>query len=194
MVFPIGSTPFGASYSDWTIRWWRWLLSIPKNRNPALDASGEFCGIFQNNPNVWFLAGTFGGLVERKCTIPVGKAVFMPLINYQCSFVDSISVTTEIELEAKCREEIDDIRNLNFRFNHLTLGDAFAYRVHSPVFVICLIKNNVLGADPGITHMASDGFWIFLKPLQAGKYEISSLASCRSGKIKIGASYEILIE
>ena len=40
-VFPIDSRPFGLSYSDWCIKWWQWISSIPKHINPAFDWGGN---------------------------------------------------------------------------------------------------------------------------------------------------------
>ena len=34
-IFPIESKPYGLSYGDWSVRWWKWLLSIPKSDNPS---------------------------------------------------------------------------------------------------------------------------------------------------------------
>lgn len=194
IIFPPDSKPYGVSYEEWAVKWWRWLLSIPKARNPALDSSGVNSTCNQDDPNVWFLAGTFGGSAERKCKIPSEKAIFMPIINYECSFADAPTVTTEQELAAKCRNEIDDIRDLAFMLNELSLTDMFPYRMRSPPFTIHLVENNVLDVDAGPTQMVSDGYWIFLKPLTTGMFHIKSFASCRSGKIRIGTSYELLVE
>jgi hypothetical protein len=194
MNFPIDATPFGLSYPQWTVEWWRWLLSIPKEKSPALDPTGMFCNTFQKDPNVWFLAGTFGGVDHRKCIVPFGRAIFMPIINYECSFAGSHNMREESELVSKCREEIGDIKDITFEINNNSLKNVSAYRVRSPLFAVRLIENNVLGLGPGVTQMVTDGFWIFLKPLNSGTHKITSLASCRSGKIRIGACYEIHID
>ena len=60
---------FGATYGEWSARWWQWALSIPAAVNPILDATGANCARDQVD-DVWFLAGTFGGTVTRSCTIP----------------------------------------------------------------------------------------------------------------------------
>ena len=92
-VYSIDSKPFGNTYSDWTARWWQWLVSIPTPSNPVNDTTGKNCMVGQDGP-VWFLAGptagyeAFGGQhsVERSCTIPSEKAVLFPVINSQCNF------------------------------------------------------------------------------------------------------------
>lgn len=193
MLFSPDSHPYGVSFPKWTIRWWRWLLSLPKEKNPALDESGVYSELSQEDRNVWFLAGTFDGLVERECDIPLGKAILMPIINYECSFADEPMVTTEKGLELKCKSEIDDIKNLTVIIDELLLRNLSRYRIRSPIFSIDLQDNNILGIISGSTRMITDGFWIFLKPLEGGNHKLTSFGSCRSGKIRIGATYNLHI-
>ena len=115
------------------------------------DSSGVNSSYNQDDSDVWFLAGTFGGSVERKCKIPSEKAIFMPIINYECSYADAPTVTTEQELATKCRYEIDDIRELTFMLNELPLTNMFPFRIRSPPFTIHLVENNVLDVDAGPT-------------------------------------------
>src|SRR2546423_13002944 len=81
MMFPLDSEPYDLSYIEWTGKWWRWALCIPKSNNPLLDSTGEHCAEGQTGP-VWFLAGTTCKIhsSERKCTIPSGKALLFPII------------------------------------------------------------------------------------------------------------------
>ena len=63
-------------------RWWKWALSAPDDRSPVLDRTGEFAD-WQQPTDVWFLAGTYGGRVVRRCSMPVGRPVFFPVFNTQ---------------------------------------------------------------------------------------------------------------
>src|SRR5690348_14298996 len=72
-VYAIGSKPSGLTYGDWTVKWWKWIFGIPKDTSPAIDTNGKNCAQGQNDPHVWFLAGTNGGSAERTCVIPLGK-------------------------------------------------------------------------------------------------------------------------
>ncbi|MGA7543100.1 MAG: hypothetical protein WBW34_08575, partial [Nitrososphaeraceae archaeon] len=67
LVFPVDSKPYGKSYAEWSAIWWQWLLSIPEDKSPAGDPTGERCETNQQG-QIWFLAGTFGGAAERTCT------------------------------------------------------------------------------------------------------------------------------
>ena len=63
MIFPPDSNPYGFSYSDWTVRWWKWVLSIPKETNPISDITGVHSAQCQKDPNVCF----WQGLSEVQC-------------------------------------------------------------------------------------------------------------------------------
>ena len=80
----------------------------PEESNPVDDKIGEFCNKNQNDPNVWFLAGTFGGKAERTCTIPVGKAILFPIINDLISFAEYTHLKTESELRSYAKSDLDE--------------------------------------------------------------------------------------
>lgn len=194
MLFPPESEPYGLKYVVWTIKWWKWVLSIPKQKNPVLDRSGLYLAEQQSDPNVWFLAGTLGGSVVRKCRVSIGKAILMPIINYECSFADEPSIKNVTDLELKCKSEIDDIKNLSFTIDQLNFGDLIPYRIRSPVFDVNLGENNILDVGEQHTKMITDGYWVFMKPLGAGSHRLMTSGSCQSGKIMIGTTYELYVE
>lgn len=81
VVPPDGTWYDTVTYGDLASKWVQWATSIPAERNPVLDLTGEFCGEGQEGP-IWFLAGTFGDTgVVRECTVPRGKAFFFPILN-----------------------------------------------------------------------------------------------------------------
>jgi hypothetical protein len=61
-------------------RWWQWAQSAPEDRSPVADTTGEYAG-WQQPDDVWFLAGTYGGRVVRRCEIPAGRPLFLPVLN-----------------------------------------------------------------------------------------------------------------
>jgi hypothetical protein len=63
-------------------RWWQWALSAPDACSPGRDVTGEFAG-WRQPDDVWFLAGTYGGRVVRRCSIPTDRPVFFPVFNTQ---------------------------------------------------------------------------------------------------------------
>lgn len=63
-------------------RWWQWALAAPEGRSPVEDTTGEHAA--WNQPDdLWFLAGTYGGRVVRRCALPSDRPVFFPVLNMQ---------------------------------------------------------------------------------------------------------------
>jgi hypothetical protein len=62
-------------------RWVRWVAAAGAVNNPLEDDTGEHAG--RNQPDdVWFLAGSYGRKpVSRSCVVPVGRELFLPLVN-----------------------------------------------------------------------------------------------------------------
>jgi hypothetical protein len=189
-IYEIDSNPYDITYTEWVIRWWRWLISIPRSSSPVFDLTGEFCDVSQKNPYVWFLAGTMGGTVTRNCTIPFGKAVLFPIIN---SFASEPAPTSEKDLEEWCKHETDDIGDVQASLDGEAV-DVQKYRLHSRCFTVSMPTDNCLGEPAGEATMASDGYWLFIEPLSPGTHALTSFGSCLAGKIKIGCTIHFLIK
>ena len=80
-----GEQFFGKSYNELASEWTNWLAVEPIATNPAFDPDGQFCDRNQHG-KVWFLASTFGGVVNRTCEMPAGKAIFISLGGVFVSF------------------------------------------------------------------------------------------------------------
>jgi hypothetical protein len=161
------------SYESWTEKWWRWLLAIPKPSSPAADKTGEYSSLNQGDPNVWFLAGTFGGSAERSCSIPVGRAVFFPLVNY-VEFIRGKKVfRDDSELVAYVRKHFDDVKELELSIDGLQSADFAKYRIQTAPFDVNLPKDDVFDVGAGPNRAAGDGYWLMLRPLSAGEHKIA---------------------
>jgi hypothetical protein len=167
-------------------------LSIPKSENPLIDDTGENCAKNQIGP-IWFLAGTLRGPTERSCTIPADRAILFPVINVEASVAEGDG-TTEEELAARVTFEMDHITDIRAVISETNLDELNLYRIQSPLFNVTLPADNVLGLPAQTTKMMSEGYWLFLKPLEPGKYDLDSFGSCLAGRIKIGVSYHLTIE
>ena len=61
-------------------RWVQWVAASGPLKNPVDDDTGEHAA--HNQPDdVWFLAGSYGKRVERRCVVPVGRELFVPVFN-----------------------------------------------------------------------------------------------------------------
>jgi hypothetical protein len=176
-VYSIDEKPYGLAYSNWTENFWKWMISIPQQNNPNLDPTGEKCMINQTDPNVWYLAPTFGGAAERTCVIPEGKAILFSLLVGECNYLENPELKTESELLSCAREGQDQPRTMAAAVDGTKLKDLEKYRVDSQLFDLTFPENNVYSVTPGKTKAVSDGFWVFLKPLPAGNHDIDFSAS-----------------
>ena len=170
-VVPVNSNFHGKTYGDWSADWWKWVLSIPADRNPLYDdGTGKFTTKAQSG-DVWFLTGSWNGTTELNCTVPAGKAIFLPIINNECSRVEGQG-KTEKELRACTKAIIDNVTVKEATIDKRPLKNLNDYRVASRLFVFRLPIDNVLGLPKGPSPSVSDGYWILLTPLSEGEHNI----------------------
>ena len=184
--------PYGTSRTKWTEKWWLWLHSIPKPVNPANDMTGEQCARNQIEPNMWFLAGTFGKLVKRTCLVPSKRAFLFPIINSVHLLSESLSFKSESDLEAKVKKEANNVTEMNLTIDGLQLLDLKKHRIHTRAFDIILPEDNIWGVKSGKTRAAADGYWIFLRPLSHGRHTIEFFGKDLD-LFQTGVTYELMV-
>lgn len=171
VFFQTNSSPYGQSFVNWTEKWWQWAFSIPKALSPIIDKTGENCSKGQEGP-VWYLAGTTKNTfhAKRSCLIPHQKSILFPIIVSLFSRSEKPAMTDE-ELVRYSSKDIDQTSFLQVIVDDFSFTDLSEFRVQS-FFNLDLIEGNIWNIPPGPTMAASDGFWVFLKPLSVGKHTI----------------------
>lgn len=195
-IFSQRSRPYGFSYGQWSERWWRWLLTIPKNENPVFDSFGTRAGINQSDPHVFFLCQTYSAVYpipHRQVRIPKGRSLFLPIINW-ISFTES-SAETDQDLFSAAKQRMDVIQDLEVIINGIEVKRLPQhYRAQSPFFNCVLPRENIIEVSPGSIRAISDGYWLFFKPQgQDVQVRLSSFGSCSSGATRIGVMYDLSI-
>jgi hypothetical protein len=193
-IYSLLEQPFGKSWQEWTTRWWRWFLTTPREIHPVYDCSGAYAFVNQEDEEVFFLAGTTGGRVERNITIPFGKAVLFPVINFVTSYSEDPALKTDAEMVAHAKSNIDDIVKKEAVIDGTTLFVTEDNRVQTPPFDFSFPSNNIYGVKEGPSRGVGDGFWIFLKTLRPGLHKIRTYGSCLSGRIEIEANVELIVK
>lgn len=181
-VAPLQAHAHGRSYAEWAAAWQQWFLRAPASSHPVLDETGARCGDGQAGP-VWFLAGNFGGTTIRECDVPVGKALFFPLVNafYTVwdidpppnTYAELVPMVTAFADGGTVTAEIDGV----------PVVDAQAYRVQSTQAAAVMPLDNVTGTtaaechteDDGLLHCPlslANGWYLMLPPLSAGDHTI----------------------
>jgi hypothetical protein len=177
-TFPSDSEPYGLTYGEWSAEWWKWLDSIPEDRNPAADTTGAFCAENQNASGpVWYLAGTWGSKEERSCTIPFGKGLLLSPIEILCSPADTPGIRTEEDMRKCAKEDQDKVNLVRVTVDGMDIPNMTEYRFQSPLFNLTLPENNALGVPAQENQGVSDGYFVMLKPLSRGEHEIRSVGS-----------------
>jgi hypothetical protein len=179
-ILPPNSNPFGKSYAEWAAEWWKYALSLPAASSPLTDPTGANCGVGQSGP-VFFLVGTADGstVVRDQCEVPVGKAIFFPAINFICAVPEDGNTPSEIRDLCSWATDFIDLARVTVDG---TETDVFKdYRFPTPFFPFYGAVNNPFDqacGTPGTCYEGfhttgfSDGYWVMLPPLSAGKHTI----------------------
>lgn len=192
------SRPYGLTYGQWTVEWWRWFLSIPKLVNPAFDKSGEYANVNQKRGEVWFLAGKVGDenadLPERSCEVPRSHSILFPVINCEVNSLELPELTSHRDLVDHVSKDENSIILKECVLDNITVP---VQRVKSDpsVFEVKIDPDNPYNVyGGGVTIAAADGYWVFLKPLPVGNHDISFRGSCENGRLNSGATYHLQVE
>ena len=191
-TFPPQSTPFGKSYGDWAAEWWKWRLGIPASTSPVTDKTGAFGQIGQSGP-VWFLTredeitysdGFPSARVERTCTVPLGKALFLvPMTDawfspeYDEFVTKNFTGNTLVEKQrAAAKFAVDHAQNMKVIVDGIEVPNVSSFRATTPEFTINLPQDNLLEGSPpaGPRKTVADGYWLMLEPLSEGKHKIET--------------------
>jgi hypothetical protein len=195
--FSSDSYPYGLSYGEWTVKWWQWILSIPKSCNPLEDQSGENAAINQPTEHVWFLAGKLGSEAEnfplRNCNIPVGKSILFPVINCEANPIEFPELKTKEDLIDHVVKDENTIVKKSCLLNDISI-DVQRVKSDPEIFEVKLNDDNVYDVNGGITFAHADGYWCFLQPLPPGVYKLSFRGSCENGRLCSGADYRLKIQ
>jgi hypothetical protein len=199
-LFTQNDTPYGKSMQEWSNRWWNWMVGQPKSTNPTEDSDGTYANNCQTYQNVFFLSGTTTnkGSVTRKCNVPDGKSVLLPVICYEHSILEDGNINNANQLLTLATQDLSAYGrdNVSAKIN----GDQYKIdngiiRIKSPLFSLTLPKDNVWDSgNEGPTIAAADGYWIFINDLDPGSYDISVRAQpskSSSDSLEIDTSYKM---
>lgn len=172
-------------------------IPVLDGSHPALDVGDVDCGLGQWSRGVWFLETTpdLAGDFERRCTVPKGVTLYVPVFQWFCSEeFDGVPIP---ECLAQGQEGFDLI-DFELKVDGVTLDDAAleAYRVQTGVFELPLVEDSfwefVVGVelDDSITF-ASDAIGALVGPLPQGEYEIVVSASSEAFEFAGSLTYKI---
>lgn len=175
-IFPPESKPYGLSYEQHIKDFWKWIISIPQDKNPWGDQTGENCAIGQletNSSTLFYLSGNGGGKSERTCTLSAGKSLFIPVSPMEISDKEAPNRSIE-ELHKIAKKDQDGVTSLYLKINdkEFTRQDLSKYRIPTEEFEVTFPKNAIFGATEGISKAVADGYYVITQPLEKGNYTI----------------------
>lgn len=188
-AFAPDEMPYGSTLGQWAARWWTWALELPSAGHPI---TGGPCDTGQAG-DVFFLAGNFGGVESRTCTVPPGKAVMFPILNSLCRpapELDGCATPSSLEDLQACAGGIFDFganRTLRVTLDGVDIADPESYRANTGVFSwpppafaegdgllpgLGAIPANACGIPEGDRFGLGDGYWMVLRPLTPGPHTL----------------------
>ena len=175
-IFPPGSKPYGLPYSEHIQNFWKWILAIPAKNNPIDDATGEKCATGQSNTSssVFYLSPNGGGNSERTCEVPVGKALFIPVMPAEWSDLENPGASVE-ELTAIVKKDQDSVNSLYLKIDDKEYkhDNLTKYRTLTGPFETTWPNNAAFGIVKGGNSTAvADGYYIITDPLAKGNHTV----------------------
>lgn len=181
-LFPPNSKPFGLSYEDHIKNYWKLTMSIPAKINPWTDDprdTGDRCleGQKTINSSIFYLQTNGGGESVRKCTIPSGLGIFIPILIGEYSILelrkDLPGVTVE-DLPGAARKDQDGMHvfTLEIGDKKFDTMDLEKYGIVTSPFNLTFSEGNIFATEPGNTTASADGYYVITKPLSNGTYMI----------------------
>lgn len=204
-----------------TDNFWNWAFENPTSTSPLVGdySGGEQCDGFEegNETGVWFLAGEFAlegdvetgfvGEATRKCTIPAGEPILIPVVNALCGEAPTVqqddgTFTGDPRPYTKCAKEFLD----------QALADAdpdavpYYARVDGTPLPITRAasglftwevpnEDNPQGLPPGSYESATEGLWVYLPDgLAPGNYTLEYGGSFFGGFFVLDITYKLKVE
>lgn len=167
-----GSMVAGKSIADWTAAWWTWVFQSPSDAVPFSDPDGSLAN--QNNGGpVFFVAGTAGGPAERTFTVPAGRPLLIPMVNYFNTY-DSEDV-----INAAIAAFPGSVTELFAEIDGVPVADPFGYlEVTADFFSGGVAQEGSWIASLGVPvgddvfPSKSSGYWLMVNGLAPGAHSL----------------------
>ncbi len=182
-TYNVKKKAFGRTFQQWASAWWQWTQSIPSSVNPLFDESGERVSVGQQGP-VWFLCGVLNesGTASRNATIPAGKALFFPVVNYVgFNLHDDPAPSTLPTYQAAGGLQMAAIvdGSLHVTLDGSEIRNVDRMLVQGTFQDLAMPDDNVFVATgipaPGGPHGPAFqvGYWCMLRPLSPGRHTVN---------------------
>src|SRR5438093_10010030 len=182
-----GESPFGISYGDWITKYWNWDLSIPLDPkiNDFLGLKENGCLVHRENSTVMLADTAAGGIWNQKCTISHNAGILIPIWTGECdqgtkafetySFKQLLDCARGFDLgKVKGHVKVDNIPIATLdALDYKTNSMNNVTEVYTKQFNITVpLNSHFIVERYGTFPAAAHGWFVFLKPLQAGNHTV----------------------
>jgi hypothetical protein len=194
----------GASYGEWTGKWWQWFIDPP--RYDTVVDKGLTIPLYTlkqldlPEQHVIFIGGRM--VTQEKeihkiyREVEQDKAILLPVDNWIS--IGHRYLTRDSVLERVAKERMAMIVELRLKIDDDIIK---AERVMSPAFPLNVpstspylnMKTEIGQIKKGKYKAISDGYWLFLKPnsLEKGTHVIETFGSCQTGRLSLEIHHTI---
>ena len=166
---PPGQSVAGKSQAQWSAAWWQWAGSFDEADSPVADKTGALCGSKQSGA-VWFLAGTFEThRTVRTCSVPQGKYLFFPLINY----VVMPPADARVGCTALTRQAALSTNRATALVADVDGKQLANLSLHRQATSQCFDMSALATSPSQPLPAAANGYYLMLKPLSVGTHTIN---------------------
>jgi hypothetical protein len=232
-----------------TSAWWQWFFSIPSSVHPltlkAADPTGTGHCMVGQHGDVWFLGGVFKIVdvssamrqanaasraaaivpivVERACTLPLGKAVLIPVLNGECNTAEELALGNTVPEDLadrarflrKCAKTLGDAvtrDTASAQFGPVTGGvwapkSVNVKRVHTSLpFSVTFGPDNIFSTDcsggpnpflcepdPNPSLAHADGYWATVQPKAPGTYKLETFGEAPDFAFALKVIYTLTV-
>jgi hypothetical protein len=171
-IFASNSRPYSISYNQWAVKWNRWAFGTPRPTNPLVDPT-DCDRARQPVAGVTFLPVAVGatGEVTIECTVPEGNAVLLTPMGMICAAAIG---DPPGRLRACARRIFAWVQSIEVTIEGESVPNINRFRKVSGRFALNLPRNDFFGVNARRTPAAVAGWFLMLRPLAEGTYEIET--------------------
>lgn len=186
VAYPLGSRPFGSTYTTWAERWIAWAFGTPVPSNALADPAN--CDVGQSAP-VFFLPVSGGGAVSATCTVPAGSAILVtPGGDLE---IQGVTADTIEAAEQNLHAFVSAITDVEVTIDGHPVPEVTRFLLFSPAFTLTLPSDNLYGAPAGSYPAVTGGYFLILYPLPVGEHTITAFDSAPSFDFEASYTYDI---
>jgi hypothetical protein len=172
----------GKSIAQWTQDWWTWALQSPADKNALDDTTGQYANVGNDQPGVFFIAGTTGGDATRTFTVPHGEALLLPMLN---TFDTLDPKDTETQL---VNDFLASVTHLSAKIDGKAIGNLGQYlEAPSDFFSMGRVRPHTFATEIGapigaeLTPTLVGGYYLMIEGLSPGQHTLEFGGSTNTG-------------